>query len=76
MITDGHKTVANGWRLFEEAVDESIPRDLPQLLWQLKEKMTLMPPPLSMDLGQTMDGRPATPASQAPSPSPVKREGD
>ena len=38
MITEGHKTVAEGWRMFEEAVDESMPGDLPQLLRQLKEK--------------------------------------
>ena len=61
IIADRHKTVAEGWRLFEEAVDESMPRDL---LQQLKEKMTPTPPPSPMDLGQ---------ASQQ---SPVKREGE
>ena len=72
MISEGHKTVAEGWRMFEEAVDESMPRDLPQLLQQLKEKTMLMPPPLLMDIGQ------ATQASQPVSamPSPVKREGE
>ena len=29
MIAEGHKTVAEGWRMFKEAVDESMPRDLP-----------------------------------------------
>ena len=31
MIAYGHKTVAEGWRLFEEAVDELMPKDLPPL---------------------------------------------
>ena len=75
MITDGLKTVADRWRLFEEAVDESIPGDLPQLLQQLKEKTTLTPPPSLMDLGQTSEGRHATPASLVPSLSLVKKEG-
>ena len=70
MIADGHKTVADGWRLFEEVVDESMPGDLTQLLWQLKEETTLTPPPSPMDLAQTSELRPTTPASPAPSPSP------
>ena len=32
MISEGHKTVAEGWRMFEEMVDKSMPGDLPQLL--------------------------------------------
>ena len=52
MILEGHKTVAEGWRMFEEAVDESVPRDLPQLLQQLKEKTKPMPPPSPMDIGK------------------------
>ena len=71
MITEGHKTVAEGWRMFEEAVDESMPGDLPQLLRQLKEKMTPTPPPSPMDIGQ------ATAQTQPvlAMPSPVKTEG-
>ena len=52
MIMEGHKTVAEGWRMFKEAVDESMPRDLPQLLRQLKEKTMPTPPPSPMDIGQ------------------------
>ena len=52
MIMEGHKNVAEGWRMFEEAVDESIPRELPQLLRQLKEKTTPTPSPSPMDIGQ------------------------
>ena len=71
MIVEGHKTVAEGWRMFEEAVDELMPRDLPQLLRQLKEKTMLMPPPLPMDIGQaTQQTQPVAETS-----SPVKREG-
>ena len=44
MILEGHKTVAEGWRMFEEAVNESMPGDLSQLLQQLKEKTMPMPP--------------------------------
>ena len=71
MILEGHKTVAERWRMFEEAVDESMPRDLPQLLRQLKEKTTPTPPPLPMDIGQASQPSQPVPAM----PSPVKREG-
>ena len=52
MIAEGYKNVAEGWRMFEEAVDESMPRGLPQLLRQLKEKTMPIPPPSPMDIGQ------------------------
>ena len=45
MVANGHNTVAKSWKLFEEAVEEAGPRDLPQLLWQLKGKMMLTTPP-------------------------------
>ena len=32
MISEGYKTVAERWRMFEEAVDESMLGDLLQLL--------------------------------------------
>ena len=67
MISDEHKTVAEGWRLFEEAVNESMP-DLPQLIRQLKEKTTPTAPQSPMDLGQA--------SQQSQAPSPVKREGE
>ena len=72
MILKGHKTVAEGWRMFEEAVNESMPGDLPQLLRQLKEKTTPMTPPSPMDIGQGSQPSQPVPAT----PSPVKREGE
>ena len=54
--------VAEGWELFEEAVEEGAPGDLPALLRHLKGKTTPTPMDLSKD----------TP-SPAPSPSPAKK---
>ena len=71
MILEGHKTVAEGWRMFEEAIDESMPGDLPQLLRQLKEETTPMPSPSPMDIGQASQPSQPVPAML----SPVKREG-
>ena len=71
IITEGYKTVAEGLRMFEEAVDESMPRDLPQLLRQLKEKTTPTPPPSPMDIGQASAQTQPVPAML----SPVKMEG-
>ena len=49
MVVQGHATVVEGWELFEEAVEEAGPGDLPNLLCQLKGKTTPMqmptPPP-------------------------------
>ena len=70
MITEGHKTVAEGWRMFEEAVDESMPGDLPQLQRQLKEKTMPTLPPSPMDIGQATAQTQHVPAT----PSPVKTE--
>ena len=44
MIVKGHKNVAEGWRMFKEAVDDSMPGELHQLLRHLKEKITPTPP--------------------------------
>ena len=68
LVTQGHTAVAEGWQLFEEAVEETGPSDLPNLLWQLKGKTipTQMPPPpqsLPMEVG-----------SMPPPASPVKIE--
>ena len=71
MILEGHKNVAEGWRMFVEAVDESIPRELPQLLRQLKEKTTPTPSPSPMDIGQASGQTQPVPAML----SPVKTEG-
>ena len=40
MVAQGHATVMEGWELFEEAVEEAGPGDLPNLLHQLKGKTT------------------------------------
>ena len=66
LVKQGHIAVAEGWQLFEEAVEEAGPGDLPNLLWQLKGKTTptQMPPPpqsLPMEVG-----------SMPPPASPVK----
>ena len=71
MVAEGHSTVAEGWQLFEEAVEEADPGDLPNLLRQLKGKTpqtetTPLPPALPMEVGEK------TP--MPPPPSPVKKE--
>ena len=72
MVAQGHVTVVEGWELFEEAVEEASPGDLPNLLHQLKGKTTPMqtptPPPqaLPMEVGEK---------TPMPSPaSPIKKE--
>ena len=57
MVADGHRRVANGWNLFEEACSEAGPGELPQLLRSLKVATT--PPPTTM-------GPPSTPGSELP----------
>ena len=68
MIAEGHRTVAKGWALFKEVVEEGSPGDLPQLLRQLKGK-TMPPPSSPMDVSQG-EPRLGTPAM----PSPVQKE--
>ena len=68
LVTQGHAAVAEGWQLFQEAVEEAGPGDLPNLLPQLKGKTTptqMPPPPQSspMEVG-----------SMPPPASPVKIE--
>ena len=41
MVVEGHKTIADRWRLFEEAVEGAGAGDLPQLLWSLKRMTAL-----------------------------------
>ena len=72
MIVEGHKNVAEGWRMFKEAVDESMPGELSQLLRQLKDKTMPTPPPSPMDIGQA-SGQTQTVSAM---PSPVKMEGE
>ena len=62
-VAAGHRIIVEGWELFEEAVEEGTPGDLPALLQQLKGKTT-PPPPTSVDLTQD------TPAT---TPSPGKK---
>ena len=59
--------IADGWKMFEEAVEEGTPGDLPALLRQLKGKTT-PPPPTPVDL--THDAPAVLPS---PSPSPAKK---
>ena len=71
MVAQGHAAVVEGWQLFEEAVEEAGPSDLPNLLHQLKEKRTptQMPPPpqsLPMEVGDK--------TTMPPPASPVKIE--
>ena len=71
MVAQGHTTVAEGWELFKEAVEEAGPSDLPNLLHQLKGRTTPMettpPPPASpMEVGEK--------TSMLPTASPVKKE--
>ena len=63
MVAGGHKTIMDGWNLFEEVVEEAGPGDLHQLLRQLKGKTTPTPPPTPMEVVQKhvegAEGRPA-----------------
>ena len=45
MIAAGHRMVADGWALFEEAIEGAGEGDLPQLLRHLRGVMTPTPPP-------------------------------
>ena len=62
-----HKMIAEGWQLFDEAVEDAGAGDLPQLLRSIKGMTTPQPPtPPPMDSSAAR--------SPMPSPSPVKRE--
>ena len=71
MVTQEHATVVEGWELFEEAVEEAGPGDLPNLLLQLKGKMTptQMPPPPKASLMEVGEK-----TTMPPPASPVKKE--
>ena len=62
-IAAGHRMVADGWALFEEAIEGAGEGDLPQLLHHLRGVMTPTPPPQQS----------ATPTDMPPVQSPVKR---
>ena len=71
MDSYNNAAVAEGWKLFEEAVEEAGPGDLPNLLHQLKGKRTPMqtpPPPqaLPMEVWEK--------TTMLPPASPLKKE--
>ena len=68
-VATGHKMVAEGWALFEEAVSQTGAGDLPQLLQSIRT-MTTPPPLTTPPQGTLMDITVTTPR-----PSPVKKEG-
>ena len=72
MVAQGHATVVEGWELFKEAVEEAVLGDLPNLLWQLKGKMTPMQMPTPPPQALTMEVGEKTP--MPPPASPIKKE--
>ena len=44
-VAAGHRMIAEGWEMFEEAVEAAGTGDLPQLLRSLRGMTTLTPPP-------------------------------
>ena len=63
MIAAGHRMVADGWALFEEAIEGAGEGDLQQLLHHLRGVTTPTPPPQQS----------ATPTDVPPTPSPAKK---
>ena len=88
MVSEGHRMVAEGWRLFEEAVGSVGAGDLPQLLRSVRSMTT--PPPPPPPPGTPAPGQPGTTTTPQPTPmevpgtpgtsgegtSPIKHEGD
>ena len=64
-VAAGHRMVAEGWKMFEEALEEGAPGDLPALLRHLKGK-TMPPPPTPIEISKDTQ-------ESAPSPSPAKK---
>ena len=64
-VAVGHRMVAEGWKMFEEAVEEGAPGDLPALLRHLKGKTTLSSP-TPIEISEDTQ-------ESAPSPSPAKK---
>ena len=70
LVAQCHAAVAEGWQLFEEAVEEAGPSDLPNLLRQLKGKTTptqMPPPPQSSPMEVGTMPPPASPVKIEPS---------
>ena len=77
-VAEGHQMVADGWKLFEEAVESVGAGDLPQLLRSVRSMTTPPPPtPAPSPVPALMD---VTPTSSQPdtsqAASPVKTEGE
>ena len=66
--------VAQGWTLFEEAVESAGAGDLPQLLHHLKG-VTMPTPPPALASGPVLMDVPQPQEQSTPQPSPVKHEG-
>ena len=85
-VAEGHQMIADGWRLFEDAVASVGAGDLPQLLRAVRTMTTPTPPPppppppagQQEQASQLMDVTPGASGTSQPSQpvaSPVKREG-
>ena len=78
-VAEGHQMVADGWRLFEEAVASVGAGDLPQLLRSVRTMTTPTPPPPPPAPSTPSEGTPMqtdAPTTSQPVASPVKEEGD
>ena len=71
----GHRMVAEGWAMFEEAVSSAGDGDLPQLLHSLRGMMMPTPPPPATPPPSTPPPQQMDAMEQSPLPSPVKKEG-
>ena len=69
MVASGHRMVANGWAMFEEAIEGAGEGDLPQLLHHLRGVTIPTSPPLPPQPQQES----APPSDSQPTPSPVKK---
>ena len=65
-VAAGHRMVADGWAMFEEAIEGAGEGDLPQLLHHLRGVTTPTPPPQPQEES-------APPTDSQPTPSLVKK---
>ena len=85
-VPEGHQMVADGWRLFEEAIASMGAGDLPQLLRNVRTMTTPPPPPPPPQPSPQPEGTSTGPDAGTPTPmdvgpgtsvaSPVKTEGE
>ena len=66
-MSEGNKTIADRWHLFEEACESAGPGDLPQLLRSLKGMSTPTPTSQPLTLSPMVTSK-----APAPLPTPVK----